>query len=127
MKDFFKRLKEKISEAWYAALPLLILIGIPLLICLIIVGIKIYPEIPVIIMKLTNYGDGSLFTGILKAIGVFILFIFAGIWALNTFYAYGAAIEKFDETGLSYKWFVIFIIVSIIGFISSYTLAIILK
>lgn len=50
--------------------------------------------------------------------GKAILFLLSTIWAYNTFYAYCAAIEKFDEKEISKRSFNLFIWFSVIGFVA---------
>ena len=124
MKKTFKKLKEKVSEAWYAALPWLILLGIPLTICLIIKIVDIYPKLPRIIAHITELGNGSIWKGVAKALAYIALTILAAIGAFNTFVAFCTAIEELKKK-ISERWLKVYVIFSILGIVAMIFLGII--
>ena len=104
MKAFFKRMLEKLSDAWYGMLPFLILLGVPLALC---VAIK-WKDIPKIIGSLTVIGRGSWIFGI--------LFVsFGAIGCLSIYYAVINTVETIAKK-LGNKWAKIYAVVTLLGY-----------
>lgn len=102
LKKFF----HKLLDIWYGILPILLLVGIPIALC-VIIG---WSKIPKVIASLTKIGDGSWFWGI-------ILTLFAGIGALNLVIGICFTIEKIDEK-LGEKaslWMPVFLTATLLG------------
>lgn len=114
-----KKLWGKIKESWYAALPILILIGIPLAICFILWLISNWDDIPRLLDNITAVGNGSLLYGL-------ILFVFSVIGAINAFVAFmlwfKALTEWIDRKGKSLFWFWCIIIVVTFGWYALFEL-----
>ena len=85
-----KKLWQRIKDAWYRALPILILLGIPTAICIVIGLINIWDDIPKILNNISTVGNGSLFFG-------FVLFVFSFIGAINAFIAFMLWFKRFTE------------------------------
>ena len=89
-----KKIWERIKDAWYGALPILILLGIPTAICIVIGLINVWDDMPKIMNNISTLGNGSLIYGL-------ILIIFGLIGAINALIAFylwinalGKAVEK---------------------------------
>lgn len=111
MKNFFNRLKEAI----YSSLPLMLGIGIPTLLAVGFLLAFNWKDIPLILSKVSYIGGGSLIYGI-------ILCIFGFIGFLN---AFGAAIlwfkyvtEYLESKAKSEFGFVFPLIISSLGYIA---------
>ena len=114
-----KKIWERIKDAWFGALPLLILVGIPTAICIVFVLISIWDDIPEIIDNISTVGNGSLIYGI-------ILIIFGLIGAINAFAAFMLWFKKFtellDRKAKSYFWFCFYLIVVVFGWYALFKL-----
>ena len=71
------KLWQRIREAWYGALPILLLVGIPTVIGIVIGVISIWDDMPKIVRFITNIGDGYLVVGIMLLVLGFIGLIIA--------------------------------------------------
>ena len=60
-----KKFLEKLKEAWYGALPILLLVGGPLALAVVVLLICIWNDIPKILSHITDLGNGSLLYGAL--------------------------------------------------------------
>ena len=76
-----KKLWERLKDAWYGLLPLLILFGIPLVLGAVIGLVCIWDDIPKILSGITDIGNGSLFYGV-------VLVLFSLIGLINAFAAF---------------------------------------
>lgn len=97
-----KKLIERLKEIWYGALPWLLLIGAPTIICIIISWKKV-------LQLLTRLDEiyGSWFWGI-------ILNLFASIAVFNLGVGFLLTLEKISEK-LNAKWFYAYIIITSLG------------
>lgn len=107
-----KKLWGRIKEAWFGALPFVILLGIPTVIALGVGLISIWDDIPTILNNLNGISKGPLIYDI-------ILCVFAVIGAFNCIIGFYLTIDKLvkkiDNEGLSPCWFYIYIIVGSLG------------
>ncbi|MBR5594035.1 MAG: hypothetical protein IKW46_08185 [Bacteroidaceae bacterium] len=101
-----KKLFERLKELYYGMLPWLLLIGVPIILC-ILIGIVFAGE--EILQALTQLDKtyGSWLWGI-------ILYLFGGVALFNLFIGFILTIEKISKK-LSEKWIYIFIIVTAFG------------
>ena len=106
MKAFFKRMLEKLSDAWYGMLPFLVLLGAPLALC---VAIK-WKDIPKIVGSLAEIGRGSWIFGIL-------LVFFGSIGFLSICCAVINTVETIAKK-LGNKWANIYIVITLLGFVA---------
>lgn len=106
MKNFLKKIYNKVADAFCGILPIIILIGIPISIC---IAIR-WKHIPQTIGVLTELGGGSWLLGIL-----FIIFSAAGLLCIG--YAVINAIEVIWKKSGS-KWAILYIIVVSLGIIA---------
>ena len=58
-----KKIGEKLKEAWYGALPILLLVGVPLTIAVAAFLIGYWNDIPKILSHIADMGNGSLLYG----------------------------------------------------------------
>ena len=103
MIDFIRKIFQKLLDVWYGILPILILVGIPIGIC---VAIK-WKHIPKVFSALTEIGSGSWLYGIL-------LILTCATGLLGIGYAVINAAEKIGKK-LGSKWAVAYIIATSIG------------
>ena len=115
MKKWFDRLKESL----YSALPLLLILGIPISIAAGIWVIINWNDIPVILSRIAELGNGSLALGIL-------LIIFALVGLINAFAAFMLWFKAFTEwlerKAKSYFWFWFSIIIVTFGWYALFKL-----
>lgn len=76
-----KKLWEKIKEAWYGALPILLLVGGPLTLAIAALLIICWNDIPKILSHINDIGNGSFLYGAF-------LILFALIGLINAFAAF---------------------------------------
>ena len=86
MKKFWERLK----DIWYGMLPILLIVGIPIVIAITVWLIINWNDIPRILGIIADIGNGSLLYGI-------ILILFAIIGLVNAFAAFMMWFKKFSE------------------------------
>lgn len=86
MKKFWERLKETL----YGILPLLLLIGIPLVLASVVWIVQNWNNIPKILCHISDIGNGSLLYGLL-----FVLFGLIGL--INAFAAFMLWFKQFTE------------------------------
>lgn len=106
MKNFLKKIFHKLADAWYGVLPIIILVGIPIAIC-VAIGWK---HIPKIIGVLTKLGGGSWLLGIP-------LVVFSATGFLGICYAVIYAAEVIGKK-LGSKWAIGYIIVTSLGIVA---------
>lgn len=106
MKNLLKKIFRNLTDVWYGILPILILVGIPIAIC-VAIGWK---HIPKIIGVLTALGSGSWLFGIL-------LLAFSATGFLCICYAVINAAEVIGKK-LGSKWAIGYIIVTSLGIIA---------
>ena len=85
-----KKLWQRIKDAWYGALPILLLVGIPIAIAFVIWVISNWNDLPRIVNHISAVGNGSLLYGV-------ILLLFALIGLINAFAAFMLWFKKFTE------------------------------
>lgn len=97
-----KKLWQRIRDAWYGALPIFLLVGIPTAIGIVIWAISNWNDLPRMANHISTVGNGSLLYGI-------ILILFGIIGAINAAIAfmmwYKAFLELLDRKAKSPFWF----------------------
>ena len=106
MRDFLKKIFRKLSNTWYGILPILILVGIPIAIC---VAIR-WKHIPKTMGVLSDLGGGSWLFGIL-------LLFFSIIGLVSIVYAVIHAVEVIAKK-LGNKWAIWYIIATSLGMVA---------
>lgn len=106
MKDLIKRILHKLSDIWYGALPILLLVGVPISLCIIIGWKKILKLLAVLV----EIGGGSWLIGA-------ILILFSAFGLLSICYAVVNAIEIIGKK-LGSKWAILYIIVTSLGIVA---------
>lgn len=105
MRELFKKFYRRIIDALYGMLPILILLGIPTMIC-IIIG---WDYVVKIFNALTESGNGSFIFGL-------VVFIFKLIGLINLFVGFMLTIETISKK-LSRKLIYIYFIVTLLSVI----------
>ena len=105
-----KKLWDKLVEKFYGILPFLIILGLPSLIALAWWLACNWDDIPKIMNMLSQIGKGSYLLGIFSV-------IFGAIFFFHTLTGFVLTLEKIDEK-LNAKWFYIYIITTVLGFIA---------
>lgn len=105
MKNFIKKISNRLKEGWYGALPYLVLLGIPTILCIIIGWKKIIAAVT----GITDLGNGSFLLGMLLFLSI-LLVIF------NLSVAFLIAIKNISEK-TSKKWIYTYIITTVLGVI----------
>ena len=85
-----KKLWERLKEAWYGALPILLIVGIPLAVATAVWLVINWNDIPKILGNITDIGNGSLLYGVF-------LILFGLIGLINAFAAFMMWFKKFTE------------------------------
>ena len=104
-----KKIVERIKGAWYGALPILLLFGIPTVIGIVIWVISNWNDLPRIANHISTVGKGSLLYGV-------IIILFALVGLINAFAAFMLWFKKFTEwlerkaQSLFWFWFAIIVV-----------------
>lgn len=115
MKKWFEHLK----ETWYGVLPLLLLVGVPIAVCIVIWAICNRDDIPMMISCVSDIGNGSLIYGVILA-------LFSLIGLINAVAAFmmwfRAFTEWFGRKAKSRFWFCFALIVVTFGWYALFKL-----
>ena len=106
-----KKIWERINDAWYRALPILLLVGIPTTVGIVVWVISNWNDLPRIAIHISTVGNGSLLYGVIIVLFALIGLINAVAAFMMWFKKISKWLERLDKKGIPHYLFWIIIIV----------------